>query len=96
MMSGLVNASFSLPEWQAVKMILFAPWWVFKKKKYSQSPLYGHLIITGILLCPWGKKALTFYLNSTGPLSVLINGVWLYSEWVFALCQSLQTPPGGK
>ena len=25
MMSGLVNASFSLPEWLAVKMIFFAP-----------------------------------------------------------------------
>ena len=25
MMSGLVNTSFSLPEWQAVKMIFFAP-----------------------------------------------------------------------
>ena len=25
MMSGLVNVSFSLPEWQAVKMIFFAP-----------------------------------------------------------------------
>ena len=24
-MSGLVNASFSLPEWQAVKMIFFGP-----------------------------------------------------------------------
>ena len=24
--SGLVNASFSLPEWQAVKMIFFSPW----------------------------------------------------------------------
>ena len=23
---GLVNASFSLPEWQAVKMLFFAPW----------------------------------------------------------------------
>ena len=31
MMSGLVNASFSLCEWQAVKMIFFAPW-VRKKK----------------------------------------------------------------
>ena len=27
MMSGLVNASFILPEWQAVKMIFFAPCW---------------------------------------------------------------------
>ena len=26
MASGLVNASFSLPEWQAVKMIFFAPY----------------------------------------------------------------------
>ena len=25
MTSGLVSASFSLPEWQAVKMIFFAP-----------------------------------------------------------------------
>ena len=25
MTSGLVNASFSLPEWQAVKVIFFAP-----------------------------------------------------------------------
>ena len=25
MTSGLVNASFSVPEWQAVKMIFFAP-----------------------------------------------------------------------
>ena len=25
MTSGLVNASFSLPEWQAAKMIFFAP-----------------------------------------------------------------------
>ena len=31
MTSGLVNASFSLPKWQAVKMIFFAPW-VRKKK----------------------------------------------------------------
>ena len=29
MTSGLVNASFSLPEWQAVKMIFFAPCLVF-------------------------------------------------------------------
>ena len=26
MKSGLVNANFSLPEWQGVKMIFFAPW----------------------------------------------------------------------
>ena len=35
------------------------------KKEYRQIPLYGHLIITDSLLCPWAKKALTFSLNST-------------------------------
>ena len=28
MTSGLVNVSFSLPKWQAVKMIFFAPWFI--------------------------------------------------------------------
>ena len=27
---------------------------------YSQTPLYGNLIITHSFLCPWGKKALSF------------------------------------
>ena len=31
MTSGLVNASFTLPEWKAVKMIFFAPWGVSYK-----------------------------------------------------------------
>ena len=29
MTSGLVNASFRLPEWQAIKMIFFAPCFVY-------------------------------------------------------------------
>ena len=32
MTSGLVNVSFSLPEWQAVKMIFFAPCYVYENK----------------------------------------------------------------
>ena len=33
MTSGLVNVSFSLPEWQAVKIIFFAPWTrIFRRK----------------------------------------------------------------
>lgn len=28
--------------------------------RYSQTPLYGNLIITGSFLCSWGKKALSF------------------------------------
>ena len=31
MMFGLVNVSFSLPEWKAVKMTFFAPWVYIKK-----------------------------------------------------------------
>ena len=37
MTSGLVNASFSLPEWQAVKMIFFAPWWSYKQSSPVKS-----------------------------------------------------------
>lgn len=34
----------------------------FSNGHYSQTPLYRHLIITGIVLFPWGKKALIFSL----------------------------------
>ena len=42
MKSGLVNASFSLPEWQAVKMIFFAPW-LTTVSFFSVLWNYGHL-----------------------------------------------------
>ena len=65
---------------------------------YSKIQLYGHplntdtsIIIMDSLLSPWGKKALTLFLNSTsliwttinldtfyGHLSFCINGLWLY------------------
>ena len=60
--------------------------------RYSQTLLYGHLIITDSFLCPWGKKAPSFnfpkfntlntnislvWLVYLCPLSVRINGVWL-------------------
>ena len=32
---------------------------------------YGHLIITDSFLCPWGKKALTFSLNSNRSIRTL-------------------------
>ena len=35
MTSGLVNASFSLPNWQAVKMIFFAPWPGYKENHFT-------------------------------------------------------------
>ena len=30
---------------------------------YSQTPFFGHLIITDSLLCPWGKKVLKLPLS---------------------------------
>ena len=45
MTSVLVNASFSLPEWQDVKMIFFAPWCAYK---ISWKPFqYKYQIFTG-------------------------------------------------
>ena len=40
MTSSLVNANFSLPEWQAVKMIFFAPWGV----SYNLNIIRGYLL----------------------------------------------------
>ena len=53
---------------------------------YIQSNPALHLIIMDSLLCPWGKKVLTFSLNPTHLIRTLsmapsvlgINGVWLY------------------
>ena len=44
MTSGLVNASFSLPEWQAVKMIFFAPW-PLGKLFFLFSPITFYVIV---------------------------------------------------
>ena len=60
MMCGLVNVSFSLPEWQAVKMTFFAPWGnyltltdVRLKDEYVVVQFYPWLIhFTS--LCFWG------------------------------------------
>ena len=42
MTSGLVNANFSLPKWQAVKMILFAPCSRYRNK-YKFHSAYLHV-----------------------------------------------------
>ena len=43
MMFGLVNVSFSLPEWQAVKMTFFAPC-------YSHQHHFNHTVIIFIVV----------------------------------------------
>ena len=51
MTSGLVNASFSLPEWQAVKMIFFAPCMMsFVKKKTRGKDVVGIVTFDLIVL----------------------------------------------
>ena len=42
MTSGLVNASFSLPKWQAVKMIFFAPFALTTELRRTRGEL-GHI-----------------------------------------------------
>ena len=36
MSCGLVHASYSLPEWQALKLTFFAPWTPYLGTKYEQ------------------------------------------------------------
>ena len=57
MMLGLVNVSFSLPEWQAVKMIFFAPCMVTNLLHYKN----------GFLLTKCFQKQATFCVVWTGP-----------------------------
>ena len=46
MMFGLVNVSFSLPEWQAVKMTLFAPWF---KTEHLESRCLSTLVAYNLM-----------------------------------------------
>lgn len=54
--------------------IINSDWWSAgkdipsTKKSTAEPPLYGYLVITDSLLCPWGKKPLTFFLNTDTPL----------------------------
>ena len=59
MTSGLVNASFSLPEWQAVKMIFFAP--CYSEKNDKENPLDQNNLITNGKLRNNIQKVYTIY-----------------------------------
>ena len=61
--SRLVGSSLSEEKWGLLVVYRYSPGPA--DPNYSQTSLYGHLIITDSLLSPWGNKALTFSLNST-------------------------------
>ena len=47
---GLVNASFSLPEWQAVKMTFLAPWEIKCKPRINLNHNIIHVTLLKLLL----------------------------------------------
>ena len=59
---------------------------------------FGHLIITDSFLCPWGKKALRFSINSThliwtlsmAPLSICFNRVLTVTVHVWCRARELR------
>ena len=51
MTSGPVNASFSLPEWQAVKVIFFAPWYVFKVIQNWEMNALQYIYLVVLIFC---------------------------------------------
>ena len=74
MTSGLVNVSFSLPEWQAVKMIFFATWYYWFKNYScinSQCWLYNMLFTV-----PWTKCRHISYLPGLHH-----STAWSVREW---------------
>ena len=64
MMYVLVNASFSLPEWQAFKMIFFAPWvllFLYSSLLWKGCSVHGPGSISKI----WSNLQITRYVEST-------------------------------
>ena len=47
---GLINASFSLPKWQAVKMTFFAPWEIKFKPRINLNHNIIHVTLLKLLL----------------------------------------------
>ena len=56
MTSGLVNASFRLPKWQAVKMIFFAPWSLHPRRMELANILSERLRSPEIVLSIYPKS----------------------------------------
>ena len=64
MTSGLVNACFSLPEWQAVKMIFFAPW---RDVRHMSDPNQEGRIL------PLPSRVFNFVFKSSIPLQAIMK-----------------------
>ena len=47
---GLINASFSLPKWQAVKMTFLAPWEIKSKPRINLNHNIIHVTLLKLLL----------------------------------------------
>ena len=77
MTSGLGNASFSLPEWQAVKMIFFAPCCSLKMAGYWP-PFYAVLLTS---ISSWSIKMQKRKLANIHYLtSCLVNNASLFTK----------------
>ena len=48
MTSGLINVSFSLPEWQTVKMIFFAPWFKTENSPQTLTREHAHRLLNSL------------------------------------------------
>ena len=72
MTSGLVNASFSLPEWQAVEMIFFAPW---VPAGCNRSSIGGRLLKINFTFSKWT----TFSRYHTCTCNLLLTSIQYYS-----------------
>ena len=78
MTSGLVNASFSFPKWQAVKMIFFAPCYTLKMAWYWP-PSFFAVLLTSI--SSWSIKAQKWNLaNIQYSTSCLVNNTLLFTK----------------
>ena len=94
MTSGLVNASFSLPEWRAVKMIFFALWkvkmcvirlWMVEgPNPHDQNKCQLHTCCAGIIAA-WstGSRGDVFVVRTSKPIENLRKNGLFWSRYSF-------------
>ena len=92
MMFGLVNASFSLPEWQAVKMTFFAPWEGCSPDHGSFRIWFISVVLTGFVsLWVWHVNFLKEMSNACTHQCVLATWyTWKYKQSIHSRLDATQ------
>ena len=106
---GLVNACFSLPEWQAVKMIFFAPWRCLGRREEkdrvrvrvspnNQSDISLPVLVWAVTCCWYWRENKTNYnvrwMVQTLPEKKTITEYFIHVYWRVGTVTQKNSIPG--